>query len=161
MGYWKDAERTAERFKPVPATPGLPFTELAVWSGDTVVRDEEGYLYFVGRRDEMIKTSGYRVSPTEIEEVVYSTGLAAEAVAVGVPHAVLGKAIVVVAVPVRDGASPTQELLAACQAALPAYMLPAHVEWRDALPRNANGKIDRPSLAEQCVTLFAEVAASA
>jgi acyl-coenzyme A synthetase/AMP-(fatty) acid ligase len=101
------------------------------------------------------------VSPTEIEEVVYSTGLATEAVAIGVPHAVLGQAIVVVAVATREGSSPTQDLLSACQAGLPAYMQPAHIEWREALPRNANGKIDRPSLGEQCALLFTEAAASA
>lgn len=159
LGYWNDPDRTAERFKPLKPTPGIVHPELAVWSGDTVVRDEEGYLYFVGRRDEMIKTSGYRVSPTEIEETVYGTGLAAEAVAVGVPHPVLGQAIVVLAVPLEAGASPTTELLAACQAALPAYMVPARVEWRASLPRNANGKIDRRALADACAGLFAETQA--
>ena len=78
LGYWNDPERTAERFRPAPGRePASRMPELAVWSGDTVVRDEEGFLYFVGRTDEMIKTSGYRVSPTEIEEVAYATGLVA------------------------------------------------------------------------------------
>ena len=76
---------------------------MAVWSGDTVRMDEEGFLYFIGRRDEMIKTSGYRVSPTEIEEVVFATGLVADAAAVGVPHPTLGQAIVVVATPAPGG----------------------------------------------------------
>ncbi len=84
LGYWNDPERTAERFKPAPGQPrDLPNPELAVWSGDQVRRDEEGYLYFIGRKDEMIKTSGYRVSPTEVEEVVYASGLVAEAAAIG------------------------------------------------------------------------------
>ena len=87
MGYWNDPERTAERFRPVPGRESGCAPELAVWSGDTVVRDEEGFLYFVGRKDEMIKTSGYRVSPTEIEEVVYETGLVRDAVALGVDDA--------------------------------------------------------------------------
>ena len=87
LGYWNDPERTAERFRPAPGQdPALPLTELAVWSGDTVRRDEDGFLYFVGRKDEMIKTSGYRVSPTEVEEVVYASGTVSEAVAIGVPH---------------------------------------------------------------------------
>src|SRR6185295_13615252 len=77
LGYWNDPEKTAERFKPAPGQPkGLTMPEMAVWSGDTVRRDEEGFLYFVSRRDEMIKTSGYRVSPTEVEEVIYATGRA-------------------------------------------------------------------------------------
>lgn len=155
LGYWKDPERTAVRFRPAPGTPdGIPLSEMAVWSGDTVVKDEEGYLYFVGRDDEMIKTSGYRVSPTEIEEVVYGSNIAAEAVAVGAPHPVLGKAIVVYAVAAAGQAADTDALIAHCRAELPAFMLPAHVEWCDALPRNANGKIDRPALAARCAGLF-------
>ena len=72
LGYWNDPEKTAEHFKPSPGrAPEIPTTELAVWSGDQVVKDEDGYLYFVSRQDEMIKTSGYRVSPTEVEEVAF------------------------------------------------------------------------------------------
>ena len=66
---------------------GRPQPELAVWSGDIVRRDADGFLYFIGRRDELIKTSGYRVSPTEVEEEAYATGLVGDAVAIGVPHA--------------------------------------------------------------------------
>jgi acyl-CoA ligase (AMP-forming) (exosortase A-associated) len=97
LGYWNDAEKTAERYKPAPGqASGLTITELAVWSGDTVKMDEEGFFYFLGRRDEMIKTSGYRVSPTEVEEVVYATELVAEVAAIGVAHPVLGQAVVLV-----------------------------------------------------------------
>jgi acyl-coenzyme A synthetase/AMP-(fatty) acid ligase len=97
LGYWNDPQKTAERFKPAPGRPsGLVIPEIAVWSGDTVHKDEDGYLYFVGRRDEMIKTSGYRVSPTEIEEIVFATGLISDAAAVGVPHPTLGQAVALV-----------------------------------------------------------------
>ncbi|HEX8605619.1 MAG TPA: acyl-CoA ligase (AMP-forming), exosortase A system-associated, partial [Pseudoduganella sp.] len=107
LGYWNDPGKTAERFRPVaPRHYGLPLTELAVWSGDTVRRDEDGFLYFISRNDEMIKTSGYRVSPTEVEEVVYAREHVAEAAALGVKHPTLGQAIVVVAYP-RDGAALT------------------------------------------------------
>src|SRR5690606_34685774 len=100
LGYWNDPEKTAERFKPLPRQrKELVVPELAVWSGDTVTRDEEGFLYFVSRRDEMIKTSGYRVSPTEIEEVVYRSGIVAEVAAFGVDHPAIGQAIVLVAQP--------------------------------------------------------------
>ncbi|WP_333841284.1 acyl-CoA ligase (AMP-forming), exosortase A system-associated [Pelomicrobium sp.] len=156
MGYWNDPEKTAERFKPLPGREaGLVLPEIAVFSGDTVRMDEEGFLYFIGRRDEMIKTSGYRVSPTEIEEVLYSTQLVAEAAAFGVEHPVLGQAIVVVTVP-KDGHDATPEaILAECRARLPAYMVPAHVELRrGALPRNPNGKIDRKSLAQEFAGMF-------
>ena len=98
MGYWNDCEKTAERYRPLPNhDKGQVLPEIAVFSGDTVRADEDGFLYFIGRRDEMIKTSGYRVSPTEIEEVLYGTRLVAEVAAFGVPHGVLGQAIVIVA----------------------------------------------------------------
>src|SRR6185369_14565373 len=102
LGYWNDAEKTAERYKPVPvgisARPaGLQLPEMAVFSGDTVRRDADGFLYFIGRRDEMIKTSGYRVSPTEVEEILYASRLVGECAAFGVEHATLAQVIGVVA----------------------------------------------------------------
>jgi acyl-CoA ligase (AMP-forming) (exosortase A-associated) len=158
MGYWNDAARTAERFRPLPAAAGLPLSETAVWSGDTVRADEEGYLYFVGRSDDMIKTAGYRVSPTEVEEVLYATGLVGEAVAIGVAHPVLGQVIAVVATPAGAGGLESGALVTACRRRLPSYMLPALVEVRPApLPRNQNGKVDRRLLASELSHLFAEV----
>ena len=158
LGYWNDPVKTAERFRPVPARQsGLVLPELAVWSGDTVRMDEEGYLYFIGRRDEMIKTSGYRVSPMEVEEVIYGTELVAEAAAVGVSHPVLGQAIVVIATP-RGGSSLNPDaLLAACKLHLPAYMVPSQIDCREGnLPRNPNGKIDRKRLAQELQDIFME-----
>lgn len=151
LGYWNDTEKTAERFRPVPnPVRGLVMQEMAVWSGDTVRTDEDGYLYFIGRRDEMIKTSGYRVSPTEIEEVIYSTGMVRETAALGVPHPVLGQAIVVVATPGNGTALDVDTLMAACRQRLPAYMVPAAISERaGSLPRNPNGKIDRKRLAAE------------
>ncbi len=158
LGYWNDPEKTAERYKPVPGQlAGLVLTELAVWSGDTVRIDEEGFLYFLGRRDEMIKTSGYRVSPAEVEEALYRSGLVAEAVALGVPHPALGHAIVVVAVPAAGTSGGSEALLADCKRRMPAYMVPAHVEWREALPKNANGKFDRAKLGAEFKTLYGTV----
>ncbi len=160
LGYWNDPQRTAQRFRPLPAAEGLPLPEIAVWSGDTVRSDAEGYLYYVGRSDDMIKTSGYRVSPTEVEQVINATGLVLEVAALGLPHPSLGQAIVVV-VTVRDaGALDGAALLAACRADLPGYMQPAWAEVRsEALPRNPNGKIDRRLLAEQLAHLFADLPA--
>lgn len=158
LGYWNDPAKTAERFRPIPARQsGLVIPELAVWSGDTVRRDEEGYLYFVGRRDEMMKTSGYRVSPTEVEEAVYATGLVGDAVATGAPHARLGQAIVVFASPNAAGERNTDGLLMALRQSLPNYMVPAAIQWRDSLPRNPNGKFDRPQLAAEIRDMFAGV----
>jgi acyl-CoA ligase (AMP-forming) (exosortase A-associated) len=154
LGYWNDPEKTAERFKPAPGQPsGLTMPEMAVWSGDTVRKDEEGFLYFISRRDEMIKTSGYRVSPTEVEEVIYATKLVGEVAALGVAHPVLGQAIVVLATG-RDGAAlDITELMAQCRQRLPAFMVPARVvERKGSLPRNPNGKIDRKQLAQEMAT---------
>jgi acyl-CoA ligase (AMP-forming) (exosortase A-associated) len=145
LGYWNDPARTAQRFRPAPGQDaGLPVPELAVWSGDTVRRDADGYLYFIGRSDDMIKVSGYRISPTEIESVLHATGLVAEVAAFGIDHPQLGQAIAVIAVPVEEGVIDAVALLAECKRRLPAYMVPAHIDLRAGpLPRNPNGKIDR------------------
>lgn len=141
QGYWQDAERTAARFRPAPAWSRYGGT--AVWSGDTAVRDADGLLRFVGRDDEMIKSAGNRISPTEIEEAVVAGGEAAEAVAIGVPDARLGQAIVLV---LRGDAAREADLRARLRRDLPSFMQPARYDWRDALPRNANGKLDRAAL---------------
>lgn len=159
LGYWNDPERTDERFRPLPASlraAGLCLEEIAVWSGDTVRMDEDGYLYFVGRRDDMIKSSGYRISPTEIEEVVVNSGLVGEAVAFGAPHPRLGQGIVVVATPPAGGSVDGEAIIAACRAELPPYMVPQLVVERPALARNANGKIDRPALSRELADIFEE-----
>jgi acyl-coenzyme A synthetase/AMP-(fatty) acid ligase len=158
QGYWNDPEKTRERFKPVPGqAEGLVFKELAVWSGDTVTRDEEGYLYFVGRRDDMIKTSGYRVSPNEVEEVAYQSGLIRDAVAIGSPHMTLGQAILlIVTVPATTDstASTLGALLQRCREQLPNFMVPLKCILEAELPRNPNGKIDRRLLAERYADFF-------
>ncbi|SDT55660.1 acyl-CoA ligase (AMP-forming), exosortase A system-associated [Actinoplanes derwentensis] len=142
LGYWNDPQRTAERFRPLPGTEGALLPEPAVWSGDSVVRDEQGFLYFVGRTDDMIKTSGYRVSPTEIEEVVYGTGLVRDAVALGLPDPKLGHRIVLIVSPAGDELD-VDALKAALKKDLPLYMLPKDVQVRPELPRSPNGKFDR------------------
>jgi acyl-CoA synthetase (AMP-forming)/AMP-acid ligase II len=149
MGYWNDPARTAERFRPVPGSEASwRAPELAVFSGDTVVADEEGFLFFVGRRDEMIKTSGYRVSPTEIEEVAYATGLTKDAVALGVEDGALGQRIVLVASPIASSLD-VSALLTAFRRTLPQYMVPSQVVEMSAIPTNPNGKFDRVLLREQ------------
>ncbi len=153
-GYWGDAEKTAERYKLLPPgvggrEAGLQLPEYAVYSGDTVRRDADGFLYFIGRRDEMMKTSGYRVSPTEVEEVLYATQRVGECVAFGTEHATLGQVIQVIATaPDGSAALDVPALLAACKQRMPAYMVPAGVEaMAGPLPRNPNGKIDRKLLS--------------
>lgn len=149
LGYWNDPERTAERFRPVHH-PGQPWRapELAVWSGDTVVVDEEGFLYFVGRADDMIKTSGYRVSPSEIEEPAYATGVVRDAVALGIDEVGIGHRIVLITTAV-EGDLDTAVLLSALRQALPLYMVPSQIDVRDELPRSPNGKFDRNLMKAQ------------
>jgi acyl-CoA ligase (AMP-forming) (exosortase A-associated) len=154
LGYWNDAEKTAERYKLLPPgapgrQAGLQLPEYAVFSGDTVRMDEEGFLYFIGRRDEMMKTSGYRVSPTEVEEILYATKLVGECVAFGVDHPTLGQAIqVIVTAPAAATDLDLAALQAECRQRMPAYMVPAGIEVQPGpLPRNPNGKIDRKLLS--------------
>jgi acyl-CoA ligase (AMP-forming) (exosortase A-associated) len=160
LGYWNDAERTALRFRPAPGQPsGICLPEMAVWSGDRVRRDADGFLYFIGRLDEMIKTSGYRVSPTEVEEVIYATGLVGAVAALGLPHPRLGQGIAVVATAPVDGRLDIAAILAECRRNMPQYMVPLLVIERAALPRNPNGKIDRKELAGEFADAFQEEAA--
>ncbi|MEO5852657.1 MAG: acyl-CoA ligase (AMP-forming), exosortase A system-associated [Nocardioides sp.] len=150
LGYWNDPERTAHRFRALPGPqPTWRAPELAVWSGDTVVADDEGYLYFVGRDDDMIKTSGYRVSPTEIEEVAYGTGLVGDAVALGVEDDRLGQRVVLVATSAGPGPLDTIALLAAMRTRLARFMVPAEVREMEMLPRSPNGKFDRTLLRKE------------
>src|SRR3546814_20259031 len=128
MGYWQDADRTAQRFKPAPAASRYGGT--AVWSGDTVRRDAEGLLSFVGRDDAMIKTAGNRVSPTEIEDAAVASGLIHEAVAFGIPEARLGAAIVLI-VRGEGAAADAQALAAHLRPSLPNFMQPNRLAGRD------------------------------
>src|SRR5262245_8421738 len=106
----------------------------------------------------MIKTSGYRVSPTEVEEAVYGSPLVADVVAFAAPHAALGEGIVLVAAPgiqaTGDAAANTAALLNYCRQQLPGFMVPHHIAWLGDLPRNPNGKFDRPALATQFRDVF-------
>ena len=144
QGYWRDEARTAERFRAAP--PASRYGGMAVWSGDRVARDAEGLLHFVARRDAMIKSAGNRISPQEIEEAALATGLANEAVALGVKDERLGQAVELVA---RGRAADDEALKAALARALPNFMQPRRIHWREHLPLGPNGKIDRAALAQE------------
>lgn len=154
QGYWNDPYKTERHFRPAPtAITDHDPAKRVLWSGDTVTMDEEGYLYFVGREDDMIKSSGYRISPTEVEEIVHATGLVSEVAVIGVPHPTLGQAIVTLVVPKPgmqiEESELIQQLFDKCKVALPTFMLPAHIEERDTMPKTPNGKIDRQLLKRE------------
>lgn len=148
QGYWNDPARTAERFRPAP--PASTYGGTAVWSGDRVRADADGLLYFVGRDDAMIKTSGNRVSPTEIEEAAVGSGLIAEAVAFGVPDDRIGEsiALVVRALPPhsRDDEAALRTYF---KRELPNFMQPGPILWRAELPQGPNGKLDRERIKSE------------
>ena len=146
-GYWQDAERTAERYKPAPQ--GSSYGGMAVWSGDRVRRDAQGLLYFVGRRDAMIKSAGNRISPQEVEEAAVATGLVAEAVALGLPDARLGHAVHLVVRAAPNAANPQEELPKVLMRELPNFMQPRVIHWREAMPISPNGKLDRTGLYQE------------
>lgn len=147
QGYWQDAERTAERYKPAPAASRYGGT--AVWSGDRVRREADGLLYFVGRRDAMIKSASNRISPQEIEEAALATGLVAEAVALGLPDARLGQAVHLVVRAAPESSDGVSELPRKLMQELPNFMQPKVIHWREAMPVGPNGKIDRTGLAAE------------
>jgi acyl-CoA synthetase (AMP-forming)/AMP-acid ligase II len=147
QGYWNAPELTRERFRRNPLQPpNVPHDEWAVFSGDLVTADEEGYLYFVGRKDHMIKTSGFRVSPTEVEEYFYNTGLVQDAVAFGADDPVLGERIVVTLSLRPDVTMTGDELLATIARQMPSFMVPKEIRVVPRLPRTSSGKLDRPAV---------------
>jgi acyl-CoA synthetase (AMP-forming)/AMP-acid ligase II len=142
LGYWNDPERTAERFRPLPAATGAAARS---WRSGRATREprREGFLYFVGRRDDMIKTSGYRVSPTEIEEVVYDTGLVRDAVALGRPDDRLGQRIVLVVTPADGRELDPGRRWRPARRNCPLTWCPTRRATAPELPRSPNGKFDR------------------
>ena len=159
QGYWNDPEKTLQRFKPwSKQADTLPHPDIAVWSGDIVKKDADGYFYFLGRNDEMIKTSGYRVSPGEVEQVAYDSDLVHDVAAIGLPHPTLGQAILLMYHP-KNSQQDESVLLAFCKKNLPLYMVPHKLIKLSPLPKNSNGKIDRSTLKKQHLHLFTEYTA--
>jgi acyl-CoA ligase (AMP-forming) (exosortase A-associated) len=147
LGYWNRPEDTARALRPNPLLPPeMGDCERVCYSGDLVKMDEEGFLYFVGRRDTMIKSSGFRISPTEVEEVLFQTGKVRGAAVIGIPDDVLGQTIKAFVVP-RDGnALDVEWLLATCAEKMPRYMIPKAIEVLLELPKTSSGKVDYPAL---------------
>jgi len=147
LGYWNNPEATDRVLKPNPLTaPEIGQAERVCYSGDLVKMDEDGFLYYVGRRDTMIKSSGFRISPTEVEEVVFQSGKVRHAAAIGVPDELLGQAVKIFVVS-RDGELFDKDaLFAFCSDKMPRYMVPKFIEIMDELPKTSSGKVDYTSL---------------
>jgi acyl-CoA ligase (AMP-forming) (exosortase A-associated) len=147
MGYWGQPEMTAKVLKPHPFLPTeLGETEKVCYSGDLVKMDEDGFLYFLGRRDTMIKSSGFRVSPTEVEEVLFLSGQVRQAAVIGMPDEILGQSIKAFVASKNGHGIDTAALLAFCAEKMPRHMVPKVVEVLDELPKMSNGKVDYVAL---------------
>ncbi len=153
MGYWERPELTAEKIRPCPELASLIGDTPVVWSGDLVRVDADGDLWFVGRMDDMIKTLGFRLSPTEVEDLVSKSGLVTDVVAWGVDDAELGQAVHVA---VSLGPDATEgAVMAHCRKPMAHYMVPRRIHpWPGAMPRTASGKLDRPAIITACKALL-------
>jgi acyl-CoA synthetase (AMP-forming)/AMP-acid ligase II len=141
LGYWRDPETSARVLRP----DALPYQRI-LHTGDLFRSDEQGYLYFVGRTDDIIKSRGEKVSPREVEDVIHRLDGVVEVAVVGAKDPVLGQAIHAF-VTARDGAELNSAMVKAhCAQHLESFMVPTHVEIRTDLPRTAVGKIDRRAL---------------
>ena len=139
-GYWADEEASERALKPGP----YPW-EKVLHTGDLFRTDEAGFLYFVSRKDDIIKTRGEKVSPKEVENVIYELAGVREVAVIGVPDPILGQAIKAI-VAADDGVS-ERDIIRHCSARLEEFMVPKHVEFRGQLPKSENGKIARKELA--------------
>jgi amino acid adenylation domain-containing protein len=138
-GYWGDEAATARALRPGP----YPW-EKVLYTGDLFRADEEGFLYFVSRKDDIIKTRGEKVSPKEVENVIYELAGVREVCVIGVPDPILGQAVKAI-VAAEDGLT-ERDIIRHCSARLEEFMVPKHVEFRSQLPKSENGKIARKEL---------------
>ena len=145
-GYWEDPEATDRALRTGP----YPW-EKVLYSGDLFRADEEGYLYFVGRKDDIIKTRGEKVSPKEVENTLYALGGVREAAVIGVPDPILGMAIKAVIAPTEPGALTERDVLAHCARHLEDFMVPKAVEFVSELPKTDSGKIRRSQVQSEAL----------
>jgi acyl-coenzyme A synthetase/AMP-(fatty) acid ligase len=141
QGYWKDPDLTARTYRnqQYPA-------ERALYSGDYFRKDDSGFLYFLGRKDDMIKSKGERISAREIENILCTLDGVAEAGVIGVPDGIIGQAVKAYIVPAQSCKLTEKEIMRYCAANMETFMIPKYVEFVDKLPVTANGKIDKKQL---------------
>ena len=147
LGYWNRPEDTARALRPNPRLPPeLGDCEKVCYSGDLVKMDEDGFLYFIGRRDTMIKSSGFRISPTEVEEVLFQSGKLRGAAVIGIPDDTLGQTIKAFVVAKDGNPLDIDAMLTYCAEKMPRYMVPKTFEVLPELPKTSSGKVDYPAL---------------
>lgn len=142
-GYWEDEIATNRVLRPGP----YPW-EKVLYTGDLFQADPDGFLYFVGRKDDIIKTRGEKVSPKEVENVLYALPGVREAAVIGVPDPVLGLALKAIVAAAPEAGLTEQDVIRHCSRRLEDFMVPKHVEFRLELPKSDNGKISRRQIAE-------------
>ncbi|MGE5612016.1 MAG: class I adenylate-forming enzyme family protein, partial [Bacillota bacterium] len=146
QGYWENPDATDKALRPGP----YPW-ERVLYTGDLFKMDDAGYLYFVGRKDDILKTKGEKVSPKEVENVLYALPGIKEAAVVGIPDPILGMALKALIVSAEPNALSEQQVLRHCAAHLEDYMVPKFVEFRVSLPKTSTGKIRRKSLQAEAL----------
>jgi acyl-CoA ligase (AMP-forming) (exosortase A-associated) len=158
LGYWGHPELTRQVLRPHPfSQPGRPDRDLVCYSGDLVKQDEAGFLYFVGRRDNQIKSAGFRISPNEVEDVICKVAAIHQAAVVGVPDPVLGQYLVAYAIPEEQAEDLVPaEILASCASEIPRHMVPKQLRLVDHLPMTSSGKVNYSKLRND---LMAEIKA--
>jgi amino acid adenylation domain-containing protein len=149
IGYWNDRERTDERFTSNPLDPSD--ASRCYKTGDIVRIDGEGNFVFVGRKDSMVKSRGYRIELNEIEIVLSSHPSVRQAVAIAVPDEKIGNRVVGYASLVEGETLPENDLIHFCQDRLPKYMVPQSIKYLRHLPMTSSGKIDRKSIEKEAL----------
>jgi acyl-CoA ligase (AMP-forming) (exosortase A-associated) len=148
-GYWNRPEDTARVLRQNPFAPAEKGGEIVCYSGDLVYTDEDGFLYFIGRNDAMIKSSGYRISPTEVEEALMATGAFRQVAVIGLPDAITGQRVHAAGIASNPETFSAQYVLEEVSGRLAPYMIPRSIELVDQLPTSPNGKVDYKTLVRE------------
>ncbi|MCO5138131.1 MULTISPECIES: AMP-binding protein [unclassified Shinella] len=148
LGYWNRPEETARVLKQNPFRSRDQGGDIVCYSGDLAVEDEDGFFSFIGRNDAMIKSSGYRISPSEVEEAIMATGRFRQVAVIGLPDDFAGQKVHAVAVALEPDVE-TAPVLQAVAGTLAAYMVPRDLELVETLPVTPNGKVDYRQLVRE------------
>jgi amino acid adenylation domain-containing protein len=157
MGYWNNPEATSKRFAPAEELRELIGDENVLHTGDHVRQDDDGFIWFLGRGETFIKCGGFRISPHEVESVVWDSDLVSVVAAFSVPNDRLGETVAIAAQPKAGDTLDTRGILAYCRIKMPNYMVPRNIfPWQGAIPRTGSGKVDRKTIKQGCLASLEE-----